>query len=105
VPYDHAGLAPDNGLARYYLAQDIPAYVLQVPTNIPLTVPDASRRLKPARIQKYSRTPLTQMLVNRIVIYPDRLGPSGEFVENSTKVACLETTGYRTKYSTESYGF
>jgi hypothetical protein len=45
------------------------------------------------------------MLVNRIAIYPDRLGPSGELVKNSTKVACLETAGYRIKYSTESYGF
>jgi hypothetical protein len=32
--------------------------------------------------------------------YPDRLGPSGKFVENSTKLICLEITGYRIKYST-----
>ena len=32
--------------------------------------------------------------------YPDRLGPSGKFVENSTKLTCLEITGYRIKYST-----
>jgi len=32
--------------------------------------------------------------------YPDWLGRSGKFVENSTKVTCLEITGYRIKYST-----
>jgi hypothetical protein len=32
--------------------------------------------------------------------YPDRLGPSGKFVENSTKLTCLEITGYLYKYST-----
>ena len=32
--------------------------------------------------------------------YPDRLGPSRKFVENSTKLTCLEITGYRIKYST-----
>ena len=31
--------------------------------------------------------------------YPDRLGPSGKFVENSTKLTCLEITGYRIKCS------
>jgi hypothetical protein len=31
--------------------------------------------------------------------YPDRLDPSGKFVENSTKLTCLEITGYRIKYS------
>jgi hypothetical protein len=30
--------------------------------------------------------------------YPDRLGPSGKFVENSTKFTCPEITGYRIKY-------
>jgi len=48
---------------------------------------------------QYSRTPLSQTLVIRIN-YPDRLGLSGKFVENSTKLTCLEITGYRTKYST-----
>jgi hypothetical protein len=42
MPSEQAGLASDNGLARYYLAQGIPAYMLQVPTNLLLTVPDAS---------------------------------------------------------------
>jgi len=32
--------------------------------------------------------------------YPDRLGPSGKFVEKSTKLTCLEITGYRIKYGT-----
>jgi hypothetical protein len=32
--------------------------------------------------------------------YPDRLGRSGKFVENPTKLTCLEITGYRIKYST-----
>jgi len=31
--------------------------------------------------------------------YPDRLGPSGKFAENSRKVYGLEITGYRIKYS------
>ena len=31
---------------------------------------------------------------------PDRIGPSGKSVENSTKLTCLEITGYRIKYST-----
>ena len=37
-------------------------------------------------------------LVIRIANYPDRLGPWGKFVENSTKLTCLEITGYRIKY-------
>jgi len=38
--------------------------------------------------------------------YPDRLGPSGKFVENSTKLTCLEITVYRIEYSTvQCYGF
>jgi hypothetical protein len=32
--------------------------------------------------------------------YPDRLGPSVKFVENSTKLTCHEITGYPIKYST-----
>ena len=36
----------------------------------------------------------------RITDYPDQLGPSGKFVENSTKSSCLEIIGYRIKYST-----
>jgi hypothetical protein len=33
--------------------------------------------------------------------YPDRLDPTGKFVENSTKLICLEITGHRIKYNTE----
>ena len=32
--------------------------------------------------------------------HPDRLGPSGKFVQNSKKLTCLEIIGYRIKYST-----
>jgi len=48
----------------------------------------------------YNRTPLIRVLVVRIEKYPDRLGPSRKFVENSTKLTCLEITGYRIKYGT-----
>jgi len=40
------------------------------------------------------------MLVIQIANYPDRLGPSGKFVENSAELTYLETTGYRIRYST-----
>ena len=40
------------------------------------------------------------MLVIQIASYPDQLGPLGKFVENSTKLTCLEITGYQIKYST-----
>jgi len=39
------------------------------------------------------------MLIFRIAKYPDRLGPSVIFAENSTKITCLKITGYRIKYS------
>jgi len=32
--------------------------------------------------------------------YPDRLGPSGKFVENPTKLTSLEIACYRIKYNT-----
>jgi hypothetical protein len=48
----------------------------------------------------YSKTPLNWTLVIRNSIYPDRLGPSAKFVENYTKLTCLEITGYRIKNST-----
>jgi hypothetical protein len=47
-----------------------------------------------------SRTPLIRTLVIPIADYPDRLRHSRKFVENSTKVTCLEISGYRVKYST-----
>jgi hypothetical protein len=40
------------------------------------------------------------MLAIQIANFPDKLGPSGTFVENSTKLTCLEITGYQMKYST-----
>jgi hypothetical protein len=43
---------------------------------------------------------LIRTLFIRIASYPDWLGPSGKFVETSTKQTCLEITGYRIKYST-----
>ena len=36
----------------------------------------------------------------RITSYPDRLGSSSKFAVNSTKLTCLEITGYWIKYST-----
>jgi hypothetical protein len=48
----------------------------------------------------YSRTPLIRTLVIRIANVPDRLGPSGTFVENSTKLTFLEITDHRIKCST-----
>jgi hypothetical protein len=36
------------------------------------------------------KTPLVRTLIIRIANFLDRLGPSGKFVENSTKPACLE---------------
>jgi len=47
---------------------------------------------------QYSRTPFIWKKVIRIVDY--WLGPSVEFVENSTKLTFLEITGYRIKFST-----
>jgi hypothetical protein len=47
----------------------------------------------------HSRTPIIRTLVIRIANYPERLGPSVKFVENSIKLTGLEITGYRIKYS------
>ena len=52
-------------------------------------------------VVRYSRTPLIRNLVIRIAEYPDRLGPAGKSVQNSTKLTCLEIICYRIKYSTE----
>ena len=49
--------------------------------------------------KKYGRTPLIRMLVIRTANYPDRFGPLGIFVEDSTKLTRPEITGYRIKYS------
>ena len=40
------------------------------------------------------------MLVTRIANFPDRPGPSGKFVENSTRLPSLEINDYGIKYST-----
>jgi len=48
---------------------------------------------------EYCRTPLIRKLVIRNADYPDWLGPSGKFVENSTKLISLEITGYPIKHS------
>jgi hypothetical protein len=48
---------------------------------------------------EYSRNPLIQMLASRNANYPDRLGRSGKFVENFTKLTDLKISGYRIKYS------
>ena len=49
---------------------------------------------------QYRRTHLIRRLVIGIANFPDRLGPSGKFVDNSTKLNCLEITGYAIKYRT-----
>ena len=51
-------------------------------------------------LAQHSRTPLLQTLVIRIANYPNRLFPSGKFVENSTKLYCFEIIGYQIKCST-----
>jgi hypothetical protein len=51
-------------------------------------------------VREYSRTPLIRTLVIRTASYPEWHDPSGKFVENSTKLTCLEITGYQIKYST-----
>ena len=48
----------------------------------------------------YSGTPLIRTRVIRIANCPKRLEPSGKFVQNYTKLTCLEITGHRIKYST-----
>ena len=49
---------------------------------------------------KYSTTLLIRTLVIRVADYPVRLGPSGKFVDNSTKPTGLAITVYQIKYST-----
>ena len=50
--------------------------------------------------KKVSKIPLIRTLLIRIANYPEEFGLEGKFVENSTKLICLEITGYRIKYST-----
>jgi hypothetical protein len=49
---------------------------------------------------QYSRTPLIRKLVIRNANNLYQLGPSGKFIENSTKLTCFEITGYQIKFST-----
>ena len=53
---------------------------------------------------EYSGIPIIRTLLIRINNYPDQLGPSGKFVENSIKLNYLKITGYRIKYI-QCYGF
>ena len=46
------------------------------------------------------RAALIRTLVIRIAGYAEWHDPSGKFVDISTKLTCLEITGYRIKYST-----
>ena len=64
------------------------------------SIPDYFWPCMPVSFFYYSKTPPIRMLVIRTSNYPERLGPSGKFVENSTKLTCLEITVYRIKYST-----
>jgi hypothetical protein len=49
---------------------------------------------------QYSRTSLLQALAIWFASYVDWLVPLGKFVENSTKLTCLDIAGYQIKYST-----
>jgi hypothetical protein len=56
-------------------------------------------------VPHYIRTLLIRTLVIRALViaianYPDRLGPSGKFVENSTTLTSLQITGYLIKFNT-----
>jgi len=48
----------------------------------------------------YGRTPLIRTLVIRTSYYPEYLDLYIRFIENSTKLTCLENTRYLVKYST-----
>lgn len=47
----------------------------------------------------YIRTPLFRTLVVRMANHSERFGPSGKSVKYSSKLNCLEITGYRIEYS------
>ena len=61
---------------------------LALSTTVRLDFVTAS--LNKPQIMKYSRNPLIRKMVIRIANYPERLGLSGKFVENNTKLTCLE---------------
>ena len=66
----------------------------------PFVVTDLTLLAHDHSIVIYSIIPRNRTLAIRIANYPDRLGPSGKCVENSTKLTCLAIIGYRIKYST-----
>jgi hypothetical protein len=73
-----------------------------VPTGIrssdrPVRSESLNRLRYPGHFIVYSRNPLIWELVILIDNNPDRLGPSGKFVEISRKLTCLEVNGYRIK--------
>jgi hypothetical protein len=53
---------------------------------------------------EYSRTTTYPDMVVRIANYPDRLGPLGKFVENSTELTFLEVTVSGSS-TVQCYGF
>jgi hypothetical protein len=54
----------------------------------------------------HGTAPIIRTLGMWIANYQDRLGPSGDSVENSTKLICLEITGYQIECSTlKCYGY
>jgi hypothetical protein len=60
----------------------------------------AKRQALEALGSEVQRTPLIRKLLIRKANYPDRLDPSGKFVDNSTELTCFEITGYPIKNST-----
>ena len=52
----------------------------------------------PHLVKKYDRTPLIRKLCIRNAYYPDRLGSSRKYIENSKQLICHESRGYRMKY-------
>jgi hypothetical protein len=79
-----------TAIPREYLALQV-GYVAGYLTNILWLV----------RV-KYGINPIIRTLVIRIANYPDPLGHSGNFAENSTKLICLEITGYWSDISVTS---
>ena len=73
---------------------------LRTDACIPLNPKCLAAVLLSSRWIDYSRTPRIRKRVIRFSNYPDLLSPSGKFVENSTKLTCLEITGYLIEYST-----
>jgi hypothetical protein len=100
VQEDYLTLEDGNDVLSRKVGNQLPIYSAQLPRSARVST---TQRWKPetSQITKYGRTPLIQTLVIWITNYA-----SHKFVENSKKLTCLETTGYRTKYSTvQHYGF